>query len=75
MNTSSLYFELAAITLTLVLGITLLSVNLPGWGLITVAALLAALSFGLRCTPALATVASTDAASIRNRPTRKDRKG
>lgn len=48
MGNKSLYFELFAIALLLVTGATLLMSGLPGWGLITIAAILSALSFGLR---------------------------
>lgn len=48
MNDNSLYFELFSIALLLCLGSLLLSVGLPGWGLIAIAALLTVLSFSLR---------------------------
>lgn len=51
MHDQSLYFELFSIVLLLCLGVFLLTVGLPGWGLIIVSALLAALSSGLRKLP------------------------
>lgn len=58
MNTKALYFELTSIFLILALGLILLSINLPGWGLIAVAAALLVLSCGLRLTPAVAAARS-----------------
>lgn len=48
MYTPALFFELFTITSLLVLGITLLSLALPGWGLIIIAGLLSMLSMSLR---------------------------
>jgi len=48
MNDKELWFELTAITLLLVIGVTLVMFSLPGWGLINIAGLLALLSFSLR---------------------------
>ena len=48
MGNKSLYFELFAIAFLLVTGAALLMSDLPGWGLISIAGILSALSFGLR---------------------------
>lgn len=48
MDNKSLYFELFAIVLLLITGTMLLLSGLPGWGLITIAGILSALSLGLR---------------------------
>ena len=48
MNDTSLYFELISISLLLGLGIALLLLNLPGWGLISIAGVLSLLTIGLR---------------------------
>ena len=50
MNDNALFFELFSILLLLGLGMFLLAVNLPGWGLISIAALLTTISYGLRKT-------------------------
>ncbi|MAC46352.1 MAG: hypothetical protein CMI12_05775 [Oceanospirillum sp.] len=52
MGNKSLYFELFAIAFLLIAGSVLLMSGLPGWGLITIAGILSALSFGLRKTAA-----------------------
>ena len=48
MGNKSLYFELFAIAFLLITGGMLLMSGLPGWGLITIAGILSALSLGLR---------------------------
>lgn len=48
MGNKSLYFELFAIAFLLITGGMLLMSGLPGWGLISIAGILSALSFGLR---------------------------
>lgn len=48
MNDKPLLFELISITLLLVAGTALVVLNLPSWGLISIAGLLSVLSFGLR---------------------------
>ncbi|WP_299177687.1 hypothetical protein [uncultured Neptuniibacter sp.] len=48
MNDNALLFELFSILLLLGLGTTLLLINMPGWGLISIAALLAGVSYLLR---------------------------
>lgn len=57
MNDSTLLFELFSILLLLGLGTALLAVNLPGWGLISIAALLALTSYGFRKTRVVKTEA------------------
>lgn len=61
MQDSSLLFELGSISLLLVLGSILIMSGLPGWGLIYSAALLTALSLGLR--KVLTPVESTQSAN------------
>lgn len=48
MSNKPLYFELASIALLLAVGVFLLLLGLPGWGLISIAGLLSILSFVLR---------------------------
>lgn len=48
---SPVYFEVTAIIVLAIMGSVLLSLNLPGWGLITTSAVLAALSLALRVKP------------------------
>lgn len=48
MTGTSLSFELFSIALLLGLGSLLIAVGQPGWGLISIAAILSVLSFGLR---------------------------
>jgi len=61
---ASLYFELTTIILLMAIGIGFLFTDLPGWNLISISAILAALSFTLRkankITPELATIAEKD---------------
>jgi len=59
MNANSLYFELFSIVFLLGLGSLLLFIDLPGWGLISIAGLLATLSFGLRKVAATASEAAS----------------
>ena len=56
MGNKSLYFELFAIAFLLITGAALLMSDLPGWGLITIAGILSALSFGLRKAAAHASI-------------------
>ncbi len=48
MKDKSLWFEVIAIVMLLTNGLALVSVNLPGWGLVGIAGLLAVISITLR---------------------------
>ena len=48
MHTPALYFEVFSILVIALLGCVLLSLNLPGWGLIATAGILCTFSVGLR---------------------------
>ncbi|GAA4650977.1 hypothetical protein GCM10023116_32600 [Kistimonas scapharcae] len=58
MRDTSIYFELTAVVVLIALGIAVLSLGLPGWGLITIGGLLAMLSFALRKTAPAAKLAT-----------------
>ena len=69
MNGKPLYFELVSISLLLGVGVFLVLLSLPGWGLITIAGLLSILSIGLRhvSSALVAVPATTDTLIERNR--------